>query len=325
MPLAERAGQVVMGALAMGDHTTTLQQAAAVRAAGLGGVIVMSVPDDVSSADVATLRAAGTIPLLVGVDEEGGVVQRLRAVAGAIPSEQQVAASMPVAAASAMMTAHARKVAGLGFNVVFAPVVDVLPANGTRGPIGSRSFSANPSSVSQYAAAYVAAWQAAGVLPVIKHFPGLGSATGNTDLVAATDPPLSVLAGRDLIPYRQLASSGPLGVMVGHPVVPGLTGGKPASVVPATYSYLHDTIGFNGLVFTDSLGAAAIVNLPLAAGPAAVTAIGAGADMVLMSSVTDGMTAVQALTAAAGHTLSTDRLDQAVLQVLEAKHVDPCA
>ena len=97
----------------------------------------------------------------------------------------------------------------------------------------------------------------ADVIPVLKHFPGLGSATGNTDFESAKTPPLYQLKKNDLKPYESLLLDSPVAVMTTNAIVPGLSAGEPASLSPATYDLLRDEYGFTGVVMTDSLSAAA--------------------------------------------------------------------
>lgn len=316
-PRRARVAQLVM--LAVGSTPDAVAQTFA--SLGVGGAILQS-SNGVSAASVARLRTAGHVPLLVGADEEGGPVQRFASLTGVLPSARTIATTQTSAQAQALVAAHARAVAALGINVVFAPVVDVLPASGVA-PIGSRSFSSDPSVVTRYGRAYVDAWRSAGVLPVLKHFPGFGSATANTDQAPAVVPPLAQLRTRDLLPYETLArGDARLGVMVAHVDVPGFTHG-PASLTSVTYALLRNEVGFPGLVFTDALDAGAITAHRTVAS-AAVAAVAASADVVLVMRVGEAQGVIDALHAAIGTTIPVARLDAAVLRILGAKHVDPC-
>jgi beta-N-acetylhexosaminidase len=292
-------------------------------AQGLGGALLQNVGPHLAADDVDALRTAGSIPMMIAVDEEGGEVQRLAPELGPLPSEHVVAASMTPAQAEAMIAAHAHGVAKLGINVVFAPVVDVSPATGN-GPMGTRTFGSQADTTIRFARAYVSAWQAAGILPVLKHFPGHGSASGDTHTGTATVPPLSVLRTRDLLPYDALARDrSDLGVMVAHVSVPGFTSG-PSSLDPAAYRLLRDDVRFQGVAFTDALNMEAVAqvrSMPVAA----VTAIQAGADVALLMDLSEAPATVAALIRAAGTTLPIAQLDASVLRVLKAKRVDPCA
>lgn len=291
---------------------------------GVGGAVLMNWTDDSSAAQLQALKSAGALPLLIATDEEGGDVQRLKAF-GAIPAAAEVPPAMNPDQAAAMITRHAATLHTLGIDIVFAPVVDVLPPGGG-GPIGDRSFGSDPAVVTDYAAAYVRGWTAAGITPVLKHFPGHGAATGDTHDGGAVVAPLDELRTRDLLPYAQLNGLG-ADVMVGHLSVPGLTDGDavPASLSPAAYALLRaEYAGSSTLLFTDALGMNAIsdrFSLP----EAAVQSIKAGADVVIFTD-TDATPAVLAqLTAAvADGSLSPDRVADAVARVLARKGIDPC-
>jgi beta-N-acetylhexosaminidase len=144
-----------------------------------------------------------------------------------------------------------------------------------------RGFSANPSVVAADVISWNAGLKQAGVLPVIKHWPGHGQAV-NSHLGAAVTPSLSVLAGRDMIPFNSAIKAGAPSVMVGHLNVPGLTGGLPATLSPAAYSYLRTRTGTGALIMTDSMTMGAVTTaLHLTSPDASVRALEAGADVVL--------------------------------------------
>ncbi len=180
----------------------------------------------------------------------------------------------------------------------------------------------------------------AGVVPVVKHFPGLGGASGNTDYGPATTQPLSDLKTTGLIPFQAAIAAGAPAVMVANAIVPGLTS-LPASLSPAAINGLlrHD-LGFSGLVLTDSLSAGAITQAGYQLPEAAVAAISSGADMILFGSTLTvaetKLLAPSAVAATIGHivdaivaatskgTVSVSRLDDAVSHILAAKHVQLC-
>jgi beta-N-acetylhexosaminidase len=322
LPLPFRAAQVVMAAV-YGDALA----ASTARVAGMniGGVILMTWPAGADPAQLAALKATASPPIMVAVDEEGGTVQRLKSL-GVLPSPSKVANSMSPAEAEAMIAAHAKAVRALGIDIVLAPVVDVNPLVG-KGPIGSRSFGSDPAIVARYAAAYLDGWESAGILPVLKHFPGHGSASGDSHTGRVTTPPLDQLIARDLVPYTMLAGRHP-GVMVGHLEVPGLTDidQKPASLSPSAITgLLRGQLGYaDALVFTDALGMDAI-STRWSVPDAAVLSLIAGADVVLFASLSDTAPVIAAIEAAVGSgALASSRLDQAVGHVLAQKRVDPC-
>jgi beta-N-acetylhexosaminidase len=320
--LSVRAGQVVWPSVAGDQLTAAAQQYASW---GVGGALLMTWPAGATGAQLKAFKQAGTVPLLISTDEEGGTVQRFRRV-GVLPSAAKVASTMTPAQAEQLIAAHAAKLHALGVDVAFAPVVDVHPLEG-QGPIGSRSFSSDPNVVNEYASAYVKAWESAGVLPVLKHFPGHGSASADSHTAEAVTPPLAELRKRDLLPYTALKNSG-AGVMVGHLTVPGLTDaeGVPASMSKAAYDLLRHEYGYSdALVFTDALGMDAVARL-FTIPQAAERALESGADVVIYTepNVTPQVIAQLVAAVKAGR-LAQSRLDAAVGRVLRAKHLDPCS
>ncbi|MCB0950814.1 MAG: glycoside hydrolase family 3 protein, partial [Mycobacterium sp.] len=225
----------------------------------VGGIMIGSWTDlsmltDGSLADAAA--AAGPMQLAVSVDEEGGRVSRLSSVIGSQPAPRVLAQTSTPGEVYAIALDRGRQMRGLGVTIDFAPVVDVTDAPAST-VIGDRSFGSDPTTVTDYAGAYARGLRDAGVLPVLKHFPGHGNASGDSHAGSVVTPPLADLQVNDLVPYRTLTTEAPVGVMVGHMEIPGLTGSEPASLSPAAYALLRsgDYGGppFNGLVFTDDL------------------------------------------------------------------------
>jgi beta-N-acetylhexosaminidase len=173
---------------------------------------------------------------------------------------------------------------GLGITVDFAPDVDVTDA--VDGVIGDRSFGPDPAKVTEYAAAYAHGLRDAGLLPVIKHFPGHGHGSGDSHTGGVTTPPLSQLQNDDLIPYRTLVTQAPIGAMVGHLQVPGLTGDEPASVNRAAVQLLRTGTGYNapafdGPIFSDDLSSMLAIKDRYSVPDAVLKTLQAGTDVAL--------------------------------------------
>ena len=203
----------------------------------------------------------------------------------------------------------------------FAPTVD-LGGRPARDVIGDRAYSADPAVVARYAGAFAAGQRSAGILPVLKHFPGHGRADGDSHRGRVATPPLAELRAADLRPYAELLGGGPAGVMVGHLDVPGLTGEMPSSLTPETYTLLRTEYGFDGLVLTDDLGAMRAVSARFALPEAVLRALDAGADMALWSAggPVDPVLAELERALAAGE-LDPTANDRAVVRVLTVKGV----
>lgn len=321
MPIRQRIAQTLAIAIDAGSLDSEAQRAADLQ---VGGVLLQRVAGGDLTGGIATVKERSAIPPLVMVDEEGGASQELRPVLGPFPSEPSVVASGDPAAAQAEVAAHAQEVAALGVDMVLGPVVDVTTPGGG-GPLAGRAFSDDPSQVAAYGQAYVAGWLEAGLIPVLKHFPGHGSASGDSHDGPVEAPLIDQLRARDLVPYEQLLAQPGVAVMMAHVVVPDLTGFAPASQSPeAIDGLLRDEMGFDGLVVTDSLsmGAVAFRAPPEQSFPAALAA---GADIALFVTIADPAAAITAgeQAVADGH-LTEARVNEAVARVLAAKEIDPC-
>ncbi|MGV0744010.1 glycoside hydrolase family 3 N-terminal domain-containing protein [Mycolicibacterium sp. XJ870] len=251
----------------------------------VGGIMIGSWTDlsmltDGSLADIAA--NSGPLPLSVTVDEEGGRVSRLAPLIGSQPAARVLAQNHTPDEVYGIALERGQKMRGLGITVDFAPVVDVT---GDSSAIGDRSFGDDPAVVTDYAGAYARGLRDAGVLPVLKHFPGHGRASGDSHTGAVSTPPLEDLRNNDLVPYQTLTTAGPVAVMVGHMQVPGLTGSDPASLSSAAYQLLrsggYGGPGFNGLVYTDDLSSMAAINQRYGVAAAVLRALQAGADNAL--------------------------------------------
>ena len=265
------------------------------------------------------LRTAAGIPVAVAVDEEGGRVQRIGALDGSVPSARRMAATMTPAQVRVLAQRRGARLRAYGITVDMAPVLDT-GSQPDDTVIGDRSFSADPATVSRYAGAFAAGLRDAGVLPVFKHFPGHGRASGDSHAGAVTTPALSALRARDLLPYRELLGGGPAAVMVGHLEVPGLTDGLPASLSPAAYRLLRTDYGFSGVTITDDLAGMRAISDRYPLPEAVLAALQAGADVALSTATTGVGPVLDRLEAAvADGRLSEADLNSSVARVLAAK------
>ena len=255
---------------------------------------------------------------LLAADEEGGEVQRYRGVIGYIPSAQRQSWSMAPAQVRDLYHQHGTALRAWGVDMVLAPVVDV-----GHGPaIGSRAYSDDPGTVAEYGAAAAAGLADAGILPVLKHFPGQGRTTGDPHDGAAIGPAIDALRDVDLVPYRRILESDEVAVLVGHSIVPGWSE-LPSSQEPETIDgLLRDELGFDGLVVSDALGMAGSGR---SQGDALVGFLQAGGDLGIVGpgGSVEGRRAVRA--ALADGSLTEERVDAAAARVLAAKGVDACA
>jgi beta-N-acetylhexosaminidase len=327
-PLGERVEQVMLVSGEFADLHASVGQAAL----GVGGLVLFGSPPagsgpairaGIAALDAAAARAGRVRPWMA-TDEEGGAVQRLADVVGALPAPRTMAETLTPGGVRARVAAVAARMAALGVDLDLAPVVDTAPADDTVADEDQRSFSDRASTVITYSRAFVAGLEAGGVTPTVKHYPGLGHANADTDLGRASDPPLARMQHLDLLPFADAAEQRVPVVMIGHPIVPGLTGGQPASMAPASYAYLRNRLGFTGVVVTDALGAGAIRDAGYSEGAAAVRAVASGADLVLVDAADAAAVRAALVTAVERGRLDEATLDRAVGLVLAAKGATPC-
>ncbi|MDP4960053.1 MAG: glycoside hydrolase family 3 N-terminal domain-containing protein [Mycobacterium sp.] len=253
----------------------------------VGGIMIGSWTDlsmltDGTLTDIGNI---GPLPLAVSVDEEGGRVSRLSSLIGPAPAARTLAQTQTPDEVYQLALSRGRQMRGLGITIDFAPVVDVSD-QGANTVIGDRSFSNDPATVTTYAGAFARGLRDAGLLPVLKHFPGHGSGSGDSHTAGVvTTPPLDELIESDLVPYRTLVAEGPVAVMMGHLEVPGLTGNMPASLSAAAVNLLrsggYGGPGFNGPVFSDDLSSMAAVSSRFGVAEAVLRALQAGSDVAL--------------------------------------------
>ena len=278
--------------------------AAQVRAQGLGGVILLGGwhqgRASVSPVTDRLQKAAGG-DLLVAVDQEGGQVQQLRGSGFTrIPSARTQAQSS-VAAEEDAVKAWSGQLARAGVNVNLAPVADTVPLELGAGnaPIGrfGRDFAPGDARTNaRYAAAFVRGSLAAGIAPTVKHFPGLGRVTGNTDLTSSgtTDRTAST-SDPYLEPFEAAIRAGAPLVMVSSARYPRLDASNQAVFSKAVISgLLRERMGYDGVVITDDVGAARAV-AAVRVGDRATRFVAAGGDIVLTADASQAPVMLQAI------------------------------
>jgi len=328
--LADMSNRDKLAQLLMVGVSDAADARAVVEAHHVGGVMIGSWTDlsMVSDGTLAQIAGSATpLPLAVSVDEEGGRVSRLAALIGTQPAPRVLAQTRTPEQVYQIALQRGQAMRGLGITIDFAPVVDVTDAPDDT-VIGDRSFGADPTTVTDYAGAYARGLRAAGVLPVLKHFPGHGSGSGDTHTGSVTTPDLAALKDADLVPYRTLTAQHPVGVMVGHMQVPGLTGSEPASLSAPAYALLrsggYGGPGFGGPVFTDDLSSMRAISDRLGVAEAALRALQAGADVALWVTTAEVPAVLDRLEKAvdAGE-LSLSAVDASVLRIAAVKGRSP--
>ncbi|BBX98655.1 glycoside hydrolase family 3 N-terminal domain-containing protein [Mycobacterium lacus] len=293
----------------------------------VGGIMIGSDTDLSMLTDGALAElagGAGPLPLAVSVDEEGGRVSRLKSLIGNSPSARVLAQTQSADQVYNVALERGRKMKQLGITIDLAPVVDVTDAADDT-VIGDRSFSGDPGKVTAYAGEYARGLRDAGLLPVLKHFPGHGRASGDSHKNGVITPALSDLQSVDLVPYRALVTAAPVGVMLGHLQVPGLTGDQPASLSAAAVQLLRSGTGyggppFDGPVFSDDLSGMAAISDHYGVADAVLHSLQAGTDVALWVSTAEVPAVLDRLEKAlAAGELTTPNVDASVVRVATMK------
>ncbi len=283
------AAVLVMTGAKMGD-AAAIQHAAK---QGIGGVVLFG-PSTANLAEtLSQARAAAPRgnPPLIASDEEGGQVQRLSSLIYVLPSAEAMGHWSP-ARITRTARDYALRMKALGVSVALGPDADIA-VPGYFIAAAHRSFSVDPRGVSVDVNAWNDGLAQAGVLGVVKHWPGHGQSS-DTHVGSSTVPRWSVLKRRDLIPFKAAFAHDAKAVMIGHLRVPGLTEGSlPASESPAALRTLRADAGPETLLMTDDLSmAAASTELGISPSRAAVRSLVAGADVAMVCwAPVDGVTA----------------------------------
>ncbi|WP_017626445.1 glycoside hydrolase family 3 protein [Nocardiopsis chromatogenes] len=267
--------------------------------------------------ETAAEEGAG-VPLMIGVDQEQGMVARLEE-GTRFPDAMAVGATRDTGQAQALASATAAELAAVGINLDYAPVADVN-TDADNPVIGIRSFGADPGLVGEMAAAEAGAFADGGVVPVVKHFPGHGdTGTDSHTGLPVIDKDRADWERDDLPPFADAVEAGVDAIMTAHVVMPALDdSGEPATLSPQVIDgVLRDELGYDGVVTTDALNMEG-VRQTHDDGEVAVRAVEAGADQLLMPP--DPQAAFTAVRSAVEEgRIGEDRLDESVRRILELK------
>ncbi len=318
----DKLGQLFIVALYTNKSEEHIQQVRhLVEEEHIGGLILMQDDAERHIQLVNEFQHKSPIPLMIGMDAEWGVYQRI-AAAHKYPWAITLGAIQDKNRITQMAASIARDCQRMGVNWDFAPVADVN-TNPKNPIIGNRSFGSEPQNVIASAFAYAQGLQRNNVLAAIKHFPGHGDTDRDShlDLPAVTHS-LNRLNTIELAPFRALADEGIGGIMVAHLYVPALEKGKD---IPASISYniitklLKEKIGYQGLIITDALNMGAVAN-KYKAGELDALAFKAGNDIMLFSQdVETGKKLIQQ--AIDRGEISQNRVEESVKKILMTKYV----
>ncbi len=286
----------------------------------IGGLILMQ--DDAAREInlVNEFQQKSKIPLMIGMDAEWGVFQRIPA-AHKYPWAMTLGAIQDKELIKQMAAKIAEDCHRVGINWDFAPVVDVN-TNPNNPIIGNRSFGSEVNNVVNSALSYAQGLQNSNILAAIKHFPGHGDTSTDSHLdLPVVSHNLERLNSIEIAPFKALMDKGIGGVMVAHLYVPAL---EPAKGIPASVSknivtgLLKDKLGYKGLIITDALNMGAVAN-KYKPGELDAMAFQAGNDIMLFSQgVAEGKKLIQK--AIENGEIPQSRVEESVKKILLTKY-----
>ena len=323
LTLEQQVGQLLMvGVPATGVDAAGLRQVARFH---VGAVILTGRARGGVAATArvaALLQGRAAIPLLVAADQEGGAVQGLSGPGfDAIPSAlDQGGAATATLRRRARTWGHQLRQAGV--LVDLAPVADTVPAGAHNPPIGGhdRQFGSAPVGVATHAGAVARGLADAGVAPTVKHFPGLGRVTADTDSRGGVTDAVTTRTDAYLTPFRHAIGAGRPFVMMSNAVYARIDATRPAAFSPTVIDgMLRGDLGFDGVVVSDDLGEARQVS-GVAVGDRATRFVAAGGDLVLtVDPATLPVMYAALLTRARADAAFRLRVQQSVQRILLAK------
>ena len=281
---------------------------------------------------ISNEKSNNPFPLFISVDQEGGSVERLPSSIRSLPTNEKVGNTNNQAFSKAIGQIVGMELHDFGFNMDFAPVMDIRRSSDSA--INNRSFSSDKNSVSKLGTATMKGIQSKNVISVIKHFPGYGSVTvdAHTDL-PILDYGLDPLETTDWVPYKKAIADGADVVMVTHLMAPQLNAKYPASMSRTIMTnILRNRLEFNGVIITDDMTMGAIEK-HYSVDQAVVRSVKAGADVVLIAfHKEEQLAAIEALKRAVKDgDIPMKQIDKSVYRIIQLKqkyklsddHVNP--
>jgi len=336
LPLEQQIGQLLY--IGLPGTQLDADARALVREVSPGGVIVfgrnVAAPEQLRAL-LDGVREMAAVGPLFGIDQEGGLVDRLRKICTPMPAARVIRQHGDLAAARAHGRITGEVLRLLGFNMNFAPVMSIMTedrdllSNG----LYSRSYGRSPGEVLGYTMVYLRGLQRAGCLGCAKHFPGIGAGEVDThEEMAVIHLTHDDLIAQDLAPYIELfqrEDNMVRAVMVSHGGFPyidihrGIAGGRlvPASINPSIVTgLLREELGYRGLVVTDDLEMGAIAKHSEIE-EAALRAVLAGEDMILVCAKPEMIRRAYAalLKAAREGELSRERIESSLRRIAAFK------
>jgi len=263
-------------------------------------------------------------PLFICVDEEGGDISRVAeaGLANNVGTAQAIGATADPNQAYAAGSAMAGYLTPLGFNVNLAPVADLH--NTEDGVMEERAYGADAASATPMVVSMVQGLEDNGVSSCLKHFPGIGSSADDTHVgMAISDRTAEQFRAEEFVVFKEGIDAGADFVMVSHLAAPALTGDNTPCCMSETVvsGILREELGFEGVIITDAMNMGAITNYDYGADGAAIMALKAGCDMILMPD--DFEVAYNGvLEAVKNGTISEERINDSLRRIYRIKYAD---
>ena len=324
MTLEEKIGQLLMAGFE--GQEITERESSLIQEYHIGGFIFFgrNITDEEGTrgliGDLKSLNGGSPVPLLIGVDEEGGAVTRLSGIFGNLPPQSRLGESGDPDLAYQYGSIQGEKLLRLGFNVNFSPVLDV-DSNPDNPVIGNRSISPEPKVVAELGVQVWKGMADQGIIPVGKHYPG----HGDTDVDSHTLLPViqkseEQLQSTELVPFKTSIQEGIPAMMVGHLLIPSLDDRAASLSSPIMEKLLREELGFGGVLFSDDLTMGAITE-SMTVSEAAVEFLAAGGDIALIChGETNVVEAFEAIERAVGEeSLSEEEIDKKLVRIIRLK------
>jgi beta-N-acetylhexosaminidase len=286
-PLRRRIGQLLIGSFE--GPQVPVEMRALAREFDLGGITFfrrygnIEDPEQVAGLAYEVRNLGVEMPAWVAIDQEGGRVTRLRSPFTVWPPMAVLGRSDDVELTRRFAMALAAEQAAVGISLDFAPVLDIH-TNPKNPVIGDRALGETPDVVAKLGRVIIEELQGAGVAACGKHFPGHGdTATDSHVELPVVEHPPDRLRAVEFVPFKTAIEAGVAFIMTAHVLVTSIDEERPATLSPRiVHAILREEMGFNGVIASDDLDMDAIAK-SYGAGEAAVAAIAAGCDVVLMS------------------------------------------
>lgn len=269
--------------------------------------------------DIAYYQSSSSVPMIIGVDEEGGTVVRVSS--NPLLAEERFKSPQELYSIGGLeaIKKDAEKKSGdllsLGINLNLAPVADVSVNEADF--MYQRSFGKPAPETAEYVKAVVAAMKSSGMSSTLKHFPGYGNNADTHTGSAYDSRTYEQFISSDFIPFKAGIDSGAESILVSHNVIEAIDSELPASLSKKVVGILRDDMEFTGIVMTDDLSMEAITEIQTEL-PPEVMAVLAGNDMLIVTDFESSFKAL--LNAVKSGDISTERIDESVLRILQWKY-----